>query len=72
VGKFSAAYKNAYKRALSLKLVGKADGKRVLDELNEATTFFNSGGSGSAQRHNSLEWMKQMHHFIFAKERQPA
>jgi very-short-patch-repair endonuclease len=35
---FSGTYKNAYKRALSLRSVGKADGNAILDELNEAIT----------------------------------
>jgi hypothetical protein len=35
---FSPAYRNAYKRAFSLRTAGKAAGKQVLDELHEATT----------------------------------
>jgi very-short-patch-repair endonuclease len=34
---FSPAYRNAYKRVLSLRTAGKAAGKHVLDELHEAT-----------------------------------
>jgi very-short-patch-repair endonuclease len=49
---FSPTYRNAYRRALSIRTTRKATGKQVLQELNDATTvrqFWNKWSGAEAQ-----------------------